>query len=136
MPGAVAQVEPAHARLLLDAVAHALDEAVEPRLQLTLRSVGAQRDAATGTVVVRRPDLARMALAVMRRRIDPEQLVLGLDAVDEPQVAAAVHVVPAGVDVNRHGDLSELVEHRALAVDRSVELVLARLDRELLLRAV
>src|SRR3954451_6003646 len=99
MPRAVTEVEPAHAWLALDPVLQSLDEAVEPRLQLALRRVGAERDAATGAIVVRRADFARLSLAVVGRGVDPEQLVLRLHAVDEPEVAAAVHVVPAGIDV-------------------------------------
>src|SRR3954453_6419635 len=72
----------------------------------------------------------------MGARVDTEQLVARGQAVDQAQVAAAVHVLPAGEDIHRHGDAAHLRQYRALLVDGPVIREEARLDRELLLSPV
>ena len=136
MPGAVAHVEEAHPRLVLDAVAVALDEAIEPRLVLALGRLRRERDAAARAVVVGRADLAGVAGAVVGARVDRQQAVRVRETVDEAQVAAAVHVLPAGEDVDGNLDALHAREDRALLVDGPVVRDQARLDGELLLGAV
>jgi hypothetical protein len=86
--------------------------------------------------VVGRAHLACLAGAVVGAGVDPQQLVPGRDAVDEAQVAAAVHVVEAAPGVHGRGDVAHLREHRTLVVHGAVVGDLRRLHRELLLRAV
>ena len=138
MPRPVAHVEVAQARLVGDAVPPALDEAVEPLLDLALGGVRAQRQELVGrrALGVRGVELSPAAGSVVRAGVDPEELVLRGQPVEQPQVAARVHVRPAAEDVRRDLDPAHLGEDGALLVHRPVERQQARLEHELLLGAV
>src|SRR5439155_2374008 len=138
VPRPVAHVEVAQVRLVDDAVPPALDEAVEPLLDLALGGVRAQRQELVGrrALGVRGVQLSPAAGSVVRAGVDPEELVLRGQPVEQPQVAARVHVRPAAEDVGRDLDPAHLGEDGALLVHRTVERQQARLEHELLLGAV